>query len=166
MLEVEGVAPEGTVGADIGLYFNDPTGVGWWDDATLEAEIEREEIVREPISDVTPLEGGARGMAATIGAERIAVITSGDAIDIGGATVMHDGRFAAVSLTEGGWNSIYLQDGMQVLIDGRPILTLEQPATIAVWRDDAGEVRAKVHTSLAPHAEAAEAEFVLGDAQR
>ena len=164
LLEVEGVAPEGTVGADIGLYFNDPTGVGWWDDATLEAEIDRPEIVRDPIVDVTPLEGGMRGMAATVGSERLAVITSGEGIDIGGATVDHDGKFAAVSLTEGGWNSIYLQDGMQVLIDGKPILTLEQPATIAVWRDEAGEVHSKVHTSLAPHAEAVEVEFTLDGA--
>ena len=152
-LEVEAVAPEGAVEADIGLYFSDPTGTGWWDDATLDTDAEREEIVRAPLSDVTPLADGARGMAATVGDQRLAVITSGDAIDIGGATVMHDGRFAAVTLDDEGWDTIYLQDGMQVLIDGVPVVTLDEPATIALWHDDAGEVQASMQTSLAPHAE-------------
>jgi hypothetical protein len=152
-LEVEAVAPEGAIMADVGLYFNDPTGTGWWDDVTLETDAEREEITREPLSEVMPLEGGARGMAATVGDERLAVITAGDAIDIGGATVMHDGAFAAVTLGEGGWESIYLQEGMQVVIDGEPAVTLEEPATIALWRDETGEVQAKMQTSLAPHAE-------------
>ncbi len=163
-LEVEGVAPEGTVGADIGLYFNDPTGVGWWDDATLEAEIDRVEIVREPASDVTPLEGGARGMAATVGAERLAVVTAGGPVDVGGATIEHDGAFAAVTFGEGGWRMLYLQGGTELSIDGNVVLTLPERATIAVWRDDAGEVHSKVHTSLAPHAEAVEADFTLHDA--
>lgn len=159
-LEVEAVAPEGAVEADIGLYFNDPTGTGWWDDAALETDAEREEIVRQPISDVTPLGDGQRGMAATVGGERLAVVTAGDAIDIGGATIVHDGAFAAVTLAEDGWRLLYLQGGTMLWVDGEAVLTLPEAATVAVWRDDAGEVHAKMHTSLAPHAEAVPAEEV------
>lgn len=172
LLEIEAVAPEGAVEADIGLYFSDPTGTGWWDDASLDSDAEREEIVRAPISDVTPLDDGARGMTALVGDERVAVITAGDAIDIGGATVMHDGTFAAIVISGAGndvqagapgpqdWSRIHLQHGMQVLIDGEPVLTLEQPATIAVWRDESGEVHARVQNSLAPHAEAVPADEI------
>ncbi|MGI5817859.1 MAG: heparinase II/III domain-containing protein [Armatimonadota bacterium] len=164
-LEVEAIVPEDAVAADIGLYFSDATGSSWWDDATLEAEIDREPVVREPLSDVTPLEGGARGMAATVGAQRLALVTAGGPVDVGGATIAHDGRFAAVSLTGEGWRTLYLQDGTTLSIDGQPVLTLPEAATIAVWRDEAGEVRTKTHDSLAPHAEAVEGEFTLhGDA--
>lgn len=175
LLEVEAAAPEGAVEADIGLYFSDPTGSGWWDDATLEADIEREEIAREPISDVTPLEDGARGIAATVGDERLALITAGGPADIGDATIAHDGVFAAVVLggapddVQAGapglqsWRMLYLQGGSELSINGRPVLTLPSPATIAVWRDEAGEVRARMHESLAPHAAPVQADFTLSD---
>ncbi|MFW5867249.1 MAG: heparinase II/III domain-containing protein [Armatimonadota bacterium] len=153
LVELEAVAPEGAMEADIGLYFSDPTGVGWWDDVRLETDAERVEIVREGVGDVTPLEGGARGMAATVGDERVAVVTSGDAIDIGGATIAHDGEFAAVTMTEDGWRTLYLQGGSTLSIDGEEVLALPEMATIALWHDEAGEVQATMRTSLAPHAE-------------
>ena len=77
---------------------------------------------------------------------------------------MHDGKLAAVALAQDGWRMIYLQDGMQVVVDGKPVVTLEQPATIALWRDYAGEVHAKMQRSLAPHAEAVPADEIDLDA--
>lgn len=160
-VEVTGAAPEGATGADIGLYFTDPTGVVWWDDVVLEADIERDVVVRAPLSGVTPLEEGARGIAATVGDERLAVVTAGGPVEIGGATIAHDGAFAAVTLADGGWSTLYLQGGTQLSIDGETVLTLPAQGTISVWRDEAGEIRSQMYESLAPHAEPVEADFAL-----
>ena len=132
----------------------------------LEADIERDIVVREPLSDVTPLEEGARGIAATVGDERIAVVTAGGPIEIGGATIAHDGAFAAVTLVDGGWSTLYLQDGTQLSIDGETVLTLPEAGTVSVWRDDAGEIRSRMYESLAPHAAPVRAEFALAGAAR
>ncbi len=154
-LEVSGVAPEGAVTADIGLYFSGEGSV-WWDDVTLESDAEREKIVRDPISNVTPLVGGERGITATVGDRELAVITSGDAIEVNGRSVEHDGSFAAICMVDGRWRSLYLQEGTRLSIDGETVLATgtEDPITLVVWREDDGEVHAQAQSSLEPHAPA------------
>jgi len=159
LLEVEAIAPDKAVQIDIGLYYSGD-GSAWWDDAAIEVEGQAIEVVREPISDVTPLTGGARGISARIGERSLALITAGDAVEVGESVIEHDGAFAAVCEEDGEWRYLYLQAGTTLSIDGLAGLQADMggPISVAVWRGgEPGTVHVLAQPSLEPHAPAAAA---------
>lgn len=157
-LEVSAPAPDGAVEFDIGLYFSGE-GSAWWDDAEVEVEGREIEVTRAPISEVTPLGGGERGVMARVGERSLALITAGGSVEVGGDLVAHDGAYLALVPEDGGWRSIYLQAGRSVQVEGETVLEVEggRPLTVAIWRGaEPGTVHVRAQDSLAPHAPALE----------
>lgn len=160
LLELEETVPEGVLEFDIGLYYSGD-GSAWWDDAHVEVEGQEMDVVREPISKVTPLEDGARGIFARIGDRTLAVLTAGGPVEVEQKTVEHDGTFAAMALEAEDWRYLYLQEGRSLRIDGASMLETkaEGIAALAVWRDEEpGTVRIYAQPSLEPHPPALEAD--------
>jgi hypothetical protein len=156
LLEVDTTVPEDAVEAGIGLYYRGD-GAGWWDDAMMEVESQAVEIDRPPVGDVSALHGGRRGLTARIGERTLAVITRGDAVEVDGMTVAHDGDFAALSIDDTGWRSCYVQQGSALSIDGETVLDAQAdaPVSVAVWRtDERGVIGVRMQQSLEPHAPA------------
>ncbi len=156
LLEVSAPAPEGAIEFDIGLYFNGE-GSAWWDDAQVEIAGRKLDLKREPITEVTPLESGARGVMARIGERSLALITGGAPVQVGGDLISHDGTFLMLAPEGGDWHSLYLQEGRVVRVEGETILQIggDRPLTVALWRDaEPGTIHVRAQESLAPHAPA------------
>ncbi|MEA3401953.1 MAG: heparinase II/III family protein [Armatimonadota bacterium] len=155
-MEVETVAPEGTVAIDIGLYFRGD-GVGWWDDAEIEADVTWDTVSRPPIRDVAPLDGGGRGITATVGDRQYVLVTAGEPVAVGESSIEHDGAFAAICREGDRARWVYLQRGTSLTIDGEAVLQagMDEPVTVAVWRgDEPGVAHLRMQRSLQPHAPA------------
>ena len=159
LLEVSAPAPDGAVEFDIGLYFNGE-GSAWWDDAQVEIAGRKLELKREPITEVAPLEGGARGVVARIGERSLALITGGEPVQVGGDLIAHDGAFLALAPDDDDRRYVYLQAGRSVQVEGETMLEVqgERPLTVAIWwGDEPGTLHIRAQDSLAPHAPALEA---------
>ncbi|MGC9316640.1 MAG: hypothetical protein ACP5KN_01220, partial [Armatimonadota bacterium] len=157
-VEVEAVAPEGTVAMDIGLYFSGD-GVGWWDDAQIEADVRRESVPRPPIRDVAPVDGGERGVTAAVGDREYLLVTAGGPVEVGESSIEHDGTFAAICREGGQVRWLYLQAGTSLTIDGEAVMRtmMDEPVTVAVWRGGGrGVAHLRMQRSLQPHAPVAD----------
>jgi len=154
-MELDAVAPEGTVSVCIGLnYFGD--GSGWYDDASFEiVDQPQERRQAGEMPQVAALESGKRGVTATLNGMQFALVTAGGQVQAGDQVLQHDGRFAALS-GDKCWNCAYLQDGTFLSANGRNVIKLggDAPATVAVWRGENGAVHVLMTDSLVPHAPA------------
>ncbi len=152
-LQLDAVAPEGTLTACIGLYYSG-NGSGWFDDATFEIVNDLEVVESVDPAVVLPIEGGARGVLVDVGNERIALVTAGGPVQVDGHIIEHDGIFAVVSLGDP-WRYVYLQEGCTLSVDLKPALAVAggEPMTVAAWRDAAGGIHLRAQVDPAPHGE-------------
>ena len=159
-LEVEGVAPEGTHRACIGLNFFGE-GKAWFDDAVFEKDEEKTDT--PPLAEFPEIEAlpDGRGINAYLGETQFVLLTSGGPVKAGPHTYTHDASFAAISRT-GCWNYLYLQEGTSLRGGDKQIIATgrDEPVTVAVWRGEGEDVHVAMTESLAPHAEPVPADEV------